>query len=175
MASTLLLFSFTFSSFFFLLSPCYGVPQETLAAICSQTQNQETCQRILGSDPRTGSADLPLLSLISIDAAQKQADSNLNTFSALLRDSTRNNPSLQNAYGTCVSLYQEIQKELGAAHDLSKQGKYDEVDKAGPSTDPAYKCENGLPSSSPTAAITEDMLLTLQTFYSVTAFVAQSA
>lgn len=168
-----------FSSFFFLflflfIVPSYGVPRETLAAICSQTQNQETCQSILLSDPRTDSAGLPLLSLISIEAAQKQADVNLQAFSSLLRNLSTGNPALQKAYWTCVSLYREIEKELRVAHRLSRQGKYRQVAIAGPSTDPVYECENGLPLSSPTAAITEDMLLTLQTFSSTAAFVARS-
>lgn len=68
-----------------IIFPSNGVTEDILAAICSQTQNQETCEAILESDPRTSSADLPLLSLISLELLSKQADKNHNSFVIILQ------------------------------------------------------------------------------------------
>lgn len=68
-----------------IIFPSDGVTEDILAAICSQTQNQEACEAILESDPRTSSADLPLLSLISLELLSKQADKNHNSFVIILQ------------------------------------------------------------------------------------------
>ncbi|GLT41029.1 hypothetical protein SLA2020_151200 [Shorea laevis] len=63
-----------FSPFFF--CPSHGITQDVLATICSQTQNQEYCIGLLQSDPRTSSAGISLLSLISLELAIHQAHEN---------------------------------------------------------------------------------------------------
>ena len=153
-----------------LISCSCGVTPAVLATICSQTQNQEICESILTSDPRTASADLPTLSLISLELTMKQASDNNQSFTQF-RDNTTN-PSLKNDFSNCVTLYKDMQDKLNAAYLLSKQRKYKDITDLGQLTTLAYNCENGLPSDSPTAAITEDMLLTSQTAISVNAYIA---
>ena len=153
-----------------LISCSCGVNPDVLATICSQTQNQEICESILTSDPRTSSADLPTLSLISLELTMKQASDSYQSFTKF-RDNTTN-PSLKNDFSICVTLYKDMQDKLKAAYLLSEQRKYKDITELGQLTTLAYNCENGLPSDSPTAAITEDMLLTSQTAISVNAYIA---
>ena len=100
----------------------------------------------------------------------KQATDNNQSFTQF-RDNTTN-PSLKNDFSNCVTLYKDMQDKLNAAYLLSKQRKYKDITDLGQLTTLAYNCENGLPSDSPTAAITEDMLLTSQTAISVNAYIA---
>uniref|UniRef100_A0A2N9FU97 Pectinesterase inhibitor domain-containing protein n=1 Tax=Fagus sylvatica TaxID=28930 RepID=A0A2N9FU97_FAGSY len=155
-----------------LISPSLGVTPDVLATICSQTQNQETCENILTSDQRTSSADLPTLSLISLDLTTKQASDNYNSFTQFHDNAT--DVSVKNGFDNCLRLYQDMQDKLKAAYTLSQQRKYKDITELGQLTTLAYNCENGLPSDSPTAAITEDMLLTSQTAASVNAYIASS-
>ncbi|KAJ7977836.1 Pectinesterase inhibitor [Quillaja saponaria] len=159
-------------SLFLLFSQSKGVPQDVLSTICSQTQNQKICESILTKDPRTSSADLPLLSLISLEITSKQVDNNFNTFKQF-RDNTTN-LSVKNAFGKCVTIYQQLQDKVKVAHQLSEHKKYKEINGLGQLKTLAYACENGLPSDSPTSAITEDMLLTSETAISVNDYVATS-
>ncbi|KAK1582722.1 hypothetical protein Q3G72_017638 [Acer saccharum] len=159
------------ASIFF--SPSSGVSQDVLATICGQTQNQETCEKALQSDPRTISADPPILSLISLELTMKQVDMNFNAFSQF-RDNT-SDPALKIAFESCVTLYQNMKDILRADYKLSQQRKYDRITDLGQLTTLAYNCENGISSSiSPTAGITEDMLLIAQTAVYTNSYVAGS-
>ncbi|XVE63151.1 hypothetical protein DITRI_Ditri06bG0177300 [Diplodiscus trichospermus] len=158
---------------FLFISLSYSITQDVLATICSQTQNQETCEKTLQSDPRTKSADLPLLSVISLELALKQAGKTYNTFLRFRDNST--DPGLRSCHGKCVGLYEEMKRKLQVDLRLSRRKQFKKITDLGGLTTLAYNCENGLPSDSPTASITEDMLLTIQSATYVNEFVSQSA
>ncbi|KAI9185395.1 hypothetical protein LWI28_006805 [Acer negundo] len=165
------LFLLVVASMYF--SPSSGVSQDVLATICGQTQNQETCEEILLSDQRTSSADPPLLSLISLEQTMKRIDRNFDAFSQFQDNTT--DPALKIAFENCVTLYQNIKDILRADYKLSQHGKYDRITDLGQLTTLAYNCENGISSSiSPTAGITEDMLLIAQTAVYTNSYVAGS-
>ena len=88
------------ASYFICLSN--GVTQDILPTVCYQPRNQETCEIILESDPRTKSADLPLLSVISLELSMKQASKTYNTFLGFRGNST--DPGLISCFGKCVEL-----------------------------------------------------------------------
>ncbi|GLT40989.1 hypothetical protein SLA2020_150810 [Shorea laevis] len=159
-------FSVVFS---FFICPSHGVTQDVLATICSQTQNQEYSIGLLQSDPRTSSADIPLLSLTSLELAIHQADENYHTFVQYKKNSTRK--ALSGSFGNCVTIYQDMRDKLQADHQLSQQRQFEKITNLGGLTTLAYNCDNGLPFSPPTASITEDMLLTLQTAIYVNEYV----
>ncbi|KAB5529128.1 hypothetical protein DKX38_019209 [Salix brachista] len=151
-----------------IICPSNGITEDILAAICSQTQNQETCEAILESDPRTGSADLPLLSLISLDLLSKQADENHSSFVQFRENST--DLDLKRSFGNCVKGYSDMQGKIKVALELSQKRQYKRINELGQLIKLAYSCENGLPSNSPTSGITETMLLTSQTAVYVNQF-----
>ncbi|KAK3199119.1 hypothetical protein Dsin_022534 [Dipteronia sinensis] len=94
----------------------------------------------------------------------KQVDRNFVVFSRF-RDNT-SDPTLKNAFENCVTLYQNMKDILQADYKLSQHGKYDSITDLGQLTTLAYNCENEISSSSsPTAGITEDMLLIAQTAF----------
>ncbi|GLT41023.1 hypothetical protein SLA2020_151140 [Shorea laevis] len=64
-----------------------------------------------------------------------------------------------------------MKDKLQADHQLSQQRQFEKITKLGGLTTLAYNRENGLPFSPPTASITEDMLLTLQTAIYVNEYV----
>ncbi|GKV01492.1 hypothetical protein SLEP1_g14042 [Rubroshorea leprosula] len=104
---------------------------------------------------------IPLLSLISLELAIRQADENYQAFVQYKKNSTRK--GLSDSFGNCVTFYQDMKDKLQADHQLSQQRQFEKITNLGGLTTLAYNCENGLPFSPPTASITEDMLLTLQT------------
>ncbi|XVF57630.1 hypothetical protein PTKIN_Ptkin06aG0220800 [Pterospermum kingtungense] len=171
-SAAILLVQLVLASNYSFICPSYGISQDVLATICSQTQNQETCEKILESDPRTKSADLSLLSLISLELATKQATKTYNTFMGLQGNSS--DPSLRRSLGKCVGLYQDMKRKLQADLRLSRQKQFKKITGLGQLTTLAYNCENGLPSDSPTAAITENTLLTIQSAIYVNEFVSHS-
>ncbi|KAF9669827.1 hypothetical protein SADUNF_Sadunf13G0005000 [Salix dunnii] len=155
-----------------IICPSNGITGDILAAICSQTQNQETCEAILESDPRTGSADLPLLSLVSLELLSKQADKNHNSFVQFRENST--DLDLKRSFGNCVTGYNDMQGKIKVALRLSQKRQYKRINELGQLIKLAYGCENGLPSNSPTSGITETMLLTSQTAVYVNQFLITS-
>ncbi|KAI4318754.1 hypothetical protein MLD38_032424 [Melastoma candidum] len=164
-------FLFLFVIYYILLmipSTC-GTSDSDLSWICSLTQNDEHCKQLLLSDPRTNSSDPPLISLISIELAHKQATYNLGEFTGYRDNST--DPSLGKLFGNCTEMYQAIVYDLDKVYGLSKQGDYKGVLNEGTPTKEVYDCENDLPPSLPTMAITEDMLLALETLSGVASYV----
>lgn len=150
-------------------SPTSGVTQETLASICSQTQNQEICEGILESDPGTTSADLHGLSLISINLTMKQGSSNYDTFTKFMDNST--DTALKESFRNCVSLYNSIMEMLKVAYQLSEKKEYESITQPGESQTLAYNCANGLPIDSPTDGISRDMIITCETSASVNQYI----
>ncbi|KAJ0014745.1 hypothetical protein Pint_19549 [Pistacia integerrima] len=155
-----------------IITPSVAVTQSVISSICSQTQNQEICEIILLIDNRTNSADLPLLSLISIEVAMKQVDKNYQAFCQFHDNTT--DPGLKISFENCVRIYQNMKDIIRKDYKLSQQKQYKSICDLGKLTTLAYDCENGLPSNSPTAAITEDMLLHAQTVAYTNSFVAGS-
>ncbi|CAK7340483.1 unnamed protein product [Dovyalis caffra] len=136
-------FTFVASAVFLLVAsliiyPSNGITEDILAAICSQTQNQETCEAILESDSRTGSADLPLLSLISLELLSKQASKNYNSF-VWFRDNSAD-PALKKSFGNCVAFYKDMQDKLKVAHRLSQQRQYKSIHELGQLITLTYNC-----------------------------------
>ncbi|KAI5658467.1 hypothetical protein M9H77_27260 [Catharanthus roseus] len=165
-----------------MISLSLGIKHETLYNICSQTQNEETCVKILETDSRTDSSTLPQLSLISINLTRNQAIQNLKKFVQL---SQSQNPTadihdgllLKGSYEDCVIIYKLILKKIEVAYALSKKGKYKEIIQLGQSQDLAYRCENGIPpnwNNYSTAGISEDMILTCEASASVNLYVANN-
>ncbi|XP_030547070.2 uncharacterized protein LOC115752824 [Rhodamnia argentea] len=164
--------SLSFFLFFFFVSHCNGVSQQTISTVCSQTQSDELCASLLNSDPRIASADLPLFSLVSVELTQKQAGQNYKSFSRL-RDNTTRDPLLRKGYAKCVSLYGKMVGDLRRVHELSESREYEEVIKEGPGYSPAYDCLNGVKFTTALGEITRDMLIALEMFASVASYVAQ--
>lgn len=154
------------------ISPSYGVTHEILYTICSQTQNEEICVQILERDPNTNSSTLPQLSLISINLTGDQANKNFKIFTELRANTT--SASLRAAYGNCRAIYQQMKNKINEAYQLSQQRRYKDIHQLGQVQTLAYKCENGLPSSSTTAPYTEWMILTSEASSSVNLYIASS-
>ncbi|KAL5853858.1 hypothetical protein ACOSQ3_008976 [Xanthoceras sorbifolium] len=93
----------------------------------------------------------------------KQVDRNFDPFYQFSNNTT--DMALKNCFENCVTLYQNMRDILQADYKLSHQKLYNNITDLGQLTTLAYNCENGMSSSSssPTAGITEDMLLTAQT------------
>lgn len=157
-----------FCPWFSTSSSC-GTSDQDLSSICSSTQNEEHCKQLLLSDPRTKYSDPPLISIISIELALKQARYNLREFTGYRNNST--DPNLWKSFGDCTVKYKAVVDDLDKAFGLSKRGDYKWVLKEGTPMKSVYDCENHLPLSSPTMAITEDMLLALETMFGVASYV----
>lgn len=124
-------YTYTFSTIFcaiaivapLLIHSSYGVSTEDLTTICSKvTPDPDNCVKILQADPRTASANLPELSLISIELTRSQANYNLKVFRELRLNATR--AQAKKEFDACVGIYEDIQLNLKAAYSLSLQRKY---------------------------------------------------
>lgn len=142
-----------------------GTSDWDLSVICSLTKNEDLCTKFLRSDPRTDSADPPLLSIISVELSLKQSQGLLTTFTSFRENSTDVN--LTRSYGVCVKNYLAIMDDLNKAYGFSKGKDYDNVIKATPPLSLDSNCENGLPQPSPTAADSEVMLVAIRAISSV--------
>ncbi|XVF05918.1 hypothetical protein REPUB_Repub06bG0003100 [Reevesia pubescens] len=157
----------------YFIFPSYGITQDFLRTICSQTQNMEICGEILGSDPRTESADLPLLSVISLELAMKQAYQNYITLLELHVNST--DPTLEASFAKCLVLYKDLKHKLEDDLLLSLQKQFKNITNLGGLTTLVIDCENGIPLNAPANSITRDMFLTMQSAIFVHEFVSRSA
>ncbi|GLT38546.1 hypothetical protein SLA2020_127890 [Shorea laevis] len=108
-----------------LFSPSSGVTEEILRAICFQTQSEEFCENLLMYDPRTSSADLPLLSLISIELTEKQGNQTLEILSQLHDSAT--DPSIKDPLHKCLGIYSEMEGKNKKAHQLSVAKRYKDI------------------------------------------------
>ncbi|XVF05917.1 hypothetical protein REPUB_Repub06bG0003000 [Reevesia pubescens] len=167
-AAILLLLIASYFSF-----PSYGITQDFLKTICSETQNMEICGEILGSDPRTESADLPLLSVISLELAMKQAYQNYITLLELHGNST--DLTVVTSFAKCLTLYKDIKHKLEDDLQLSLQKQFKNITNLVGLATSVIDCENGLPLNIPTSSITGDMFLTMQSAIYVHWFVTRSA
>lgn len=95
----------------------------------------------------------------------KQANDNHNNFSEFRDNAT--DPTLKNSSNNCVGFYQEMLDDIKMAYQLSQQGQYKNITQLAQVQTLAYDCEHGMPSNSPTAAISETMILTGETSTSV--------
>ncbi|XP_027158632.1 uncharacterized protein LOC113760275 [Coffea eugenioides] len=162
----------TFSAAALMISLSSAVTQNILYTICSQTQSEEICVRILESDPNTKSSTLPQLSLISINLTREQANKNYKIFRDLQANTTAG--SLRRSYGKCSRIYKQMIDKINDAYQLSQLGRYEDIHQLGQAQTLAYNCENGLPSNSTTAADTESMILTCEAAASVNLYIASS-
>lgn len=112
----------------------------------------------------------PLLSLISIELATKQADKNYQAFCQFY-DNT-NDPGLKISFENWIRIYRNMKDILQKDYKLSQKKQSKSINDLGKLTTLAYDCENGLPSNSPTAATTQDLLLHAQTVAYTNSFVA---
>ncbi|OMP09405.1 Pectinesterase inhibitor [Corchorus olitorius] len=155
-----------------MISCSAGVKQETLTSICFPTQNQEFCENLLMSDKRTSSADLPLLSIISIQLTDKQAKKNHHTFQQLHDNAT--DVSIKGPLNKCVGIYKEMIGKIREAYQLSMSKRYKDISQLAQATKLAYKCENGIPLSyNLSMASSETMILTCQTSDYVNLYIAR--
>lgn len=157
----------------FLIYPSSGVSHDILTTICSKTQNHDACERSLESDSRTRSADLPKLSLISIELTMKQADHNHRTFSDLRDNAT--DPRLEDSFRNCVGFYKEMQAQIRAAYHLSQKRQYQKITELVQSERLAHECASGIPINClEIDALTTTMLLAIKTSESVNQYIAKS-
>ncbi|GLT41022.1 hypothetical protein SLA2020_151130 [Shorea laevis] len=94
--------------------------QLTVAEICSTTRQQESCKGVLEGDPRTITATLPQLSLISIELTGTQANLNIRHFSEFKTD----DPKLKQGLNECVALYGGIKDNISQAFRRSEPGDF---------------------------------------------------
>ncbi|KAM7251005.1 hypothetical protein ACFE04_022888 [Oxalis oulophora] len=99
-----------------------GVSKMEISKICSKSSHPIACNNLLNSDPRTASADLKHLSLISIELTQKQADYNLKSYTDLYYNAT--DEVKEGDLKHCVGRYYDIEFNLVEARKLSTQQKY---------------------------------------------------
>ncbi|EOY11713.1 hypothetical protein QUC31_009339 [Theobroma cacao] len=155
-----------------LISCSSGVEQETLMTICFPTENQEFCENLLMSDPRTSSADLPLLSVISIQLTEKQAKENHLSFMQLHDNAT--DPSMKDPLNKCVGIYEEMISKVEEAYQLSMAKRYKDISQLAETTKLAYQCENGIPlKNNASMEISETMILTSETSDYVNIYIAR--
>ncbi|KAL5783772.1 hypothetical protein ACOSP7_008801 [Xanthoceras sorbifolium] len=109
--------------------PSSGIPEEILKTICSSVGHSgtTTCMSILKSDPRTASADLPQLSLISIELTKKQADSNIRGLKEIITAWNSTDPQIERRCRPCVGIYQDIKSLLQEAHQKSEVKHYADI------------------------------------------------
>lgn len=124
--------SYTFTVFALFLSvaaliihPSLQISYEILGKVCSKVEDKDFCLRLLESDPRTRSADLPKLSLISIELTKNRAQATLQTFIEFSKNHT--NPSLKRSLDRCVTEYKDIQRKIEMAYQWSQQKKYKKI------------------------------------------------
>ncbi|KAK3199082.1 hypothetical protein Dsin_022497 [Dipteronia sinensis] len=131
---------------------------------------------ILKSDPWTALADLPQLSLISIELAIKQADSNIKSFTEIVANST--DPQITRRCSPCVGIYKDIKSLVQEAHHISELKHYADITEIfDASLHLAYKCA-ALCSVNSIALdpLSQDMISRCETCQSVNKYmVSQSA
>ncbi|KAK4595543.1 hypothetical protein RGQ29_013856 [Quercus rubra] len=106
---TLTVFALFLSVAALIIHPSLQISHEILGKVCSKVEDEDFCLRFLENDPRTRSADLPKLSLISIELTKKRAQATLQTFIE------------------CVIEYKNIQRKIEMVYQLSQQKKYKKI------------------------------------------------
>ncbi|KAK2973993.1 hypothetical protein RJ640_022716 [Escallonia rubra] len=103
-----------------------------IATVCRQTPNPDFCTSILKSDPRTGTANINDLMLISIDLASFNATATRVKIHSLLLGTT--DPGLTEHLNDCANDYGSVVAFLDQAVQYLKSGDYGEVEIQGTST-----------------------------------------
>ncbi|GKV01494.1 hypothetical protein SLEP1_g14044 [Rubroshorea leprosula] len=83
-------------------------------------QDQESCEGVLEGDPRTKTATLPQLSLISIELTGTETYLNIRHFSEFKTD----DPKLKQGLNECVPLYGGIKENISQAFRRSEAGDF---------------------------------------------------
>ena len=122
---TLTVFALFLSVAALIIHPSLQISHEILGKVCSKVEDKDFCLRFLENDPRTRSADLPKLSLISIELTKKRAQATLQTFIEFSKNHT--NPSLKWSLHRCVIEYKNIQRKIEMVYQLSQQKKYKKI------------------------------------------------
>lgn len=147
--------------------PSHGIIHESLVTICSKTSDPSLCQKILDKDPRTFSADLPKLSLISINLTMKQADQNIESFSNLSKN-TSAYAKYKKGFKHCVGIYHEMQGNIARAYEMSQQMLFRDNGPLIASKKLVLSCAKGIPINSlRIEAMHKVMILSLETSVSV--------
>ncbi|KAK3172141.1 hypothetical protein Dsin_022490 [Dipteronia sinensis] len=156
--------------------PSSGISEEILKTICSVEHSGARCMSILKSDPRTASADFPQLSLISVELAIKQSDSNIKSFTEIVANST--DPQITKRCRPCIGIYKDIKSQVQEAHHKSEYKLYADISEIfDASLHLAYKCA-ALCSVNSIALdlLSQDMISRCETCQSVNKYmVSQSA
>ena len=95
----------------------YPIPYEILERICYEIDETDFCLRLLQSDPRTISTDLPQLSLISTELSKNLSQRTLQTFIEFNKNNT--DPYLIVPFKMCVIEFKKIPPNIEAAYQLS--------------------------------------------------------
>ncbi|KAE8717801.1 Poly(A) polymerase, putative isoform 1 [Hibiscus syriacus] len=107
--------------FCFTLFPLSYSANSLIETTCKQTPYLDLCISTLESDPRSSSADVPVLGCIVADTANAKASATLNQISTLLKSAT--DPKLKKALNGCVELYNMIIKhDIPVAIDALEKG-----------------------------------------------------
>ncbi|KAM0994718.1 hypothetical protein ACFX13_010392 [Malus domestica] len=150
-----------------------GVSNKILTKICSRlTPDPDQCVTILQSDLRTASANLPELSLISLDLTGRQANHNLKTFRELSKNATHE-PKLKNDFDACVRVYKDIKLKIKAAYLLSKKGQYRNVSDLSQAKELAFRCGRDI-NSLVVNELGSSMVLRLYTSISINRYIART-
>ncbi|KAK6288508.1 PREDICTED: pectinesterase inhibitor [Theobroma cacao] len=158
---------------FSVIHPSSSVPNETLVAICSKTYNPILCESILRGDPRTSSADLPELSLVSINLTIEQAANNSQVFVEFHDNTT--DPALKKGFNSCVELYQLMEDNLDKAYHRSEGGDYRNITELVQSSNQAVECASALAINLVTIdALTRAVVSKCETSISVNQYIARS-
>lgn len=160
-----------FASFY--ISSSFGVSNETLTSICSKTQHPKECVTSLQTVSYTTSADLPKLSLISLNLTSNQADQNLEAFRDLSHNATRAKPKKE--FDDCVRLYRGVKPQIEAAYLLSQKRNYKNNTGLFQAKELALRCEIGVTDNSLVIRELHDsMVLKLDTSITVNQYIARS-
>ncbi|KAI6695437.1 hypothetical protein NL676_023147 [Syzygium grande] len=153
-SAPLLLTILTSSLFiFFSIPSSVAISQDTIHIICLPAKNPDCCVKVLQSDLRTSSADIPLLSLISIELTMNEADLIYYNYAQIHEGTV--DPSVRKGCEICLSMYQRIKDNLSKCHQYSAERDYKEIIQARPKVVDVLECNSALNPSF--AVISEDM------------------
>lgn len=144
-----------------------AISSETISIICLPAKDPPFCTKLLESDPRTSSADVPLLSLISIDLAMAEANPIYDNYFQI-RSATKD-PKLQKECDVCLAVYQQIKDALINCRQYSTAGDYQKVIDAKPKISDVLLCAGVMDPSF--VELAENMPNTLDMLTMVAAYV----
>ncbi|CAH9129564.1 unnamed protein product [Cuscuta epithymum] len=109
-------------SFFLALVSFTTVNGDLIDTVCAKTLRPASCQQTLRSDPRSTTADLKGLGLVSVDIATKQAISGKALAQGLLN--VNFDQRVKSAISSCLEKYDDSVFYLGQCSESLRSGNY---------------------------------------------------